>query len=89
MTEFPDTWLAYDFPNLATSPTIVRNGQTIHCSLKEEPLGTIINVETAKPFDQNNDRCVGRNPHVAYSASSTRATEDAVKALLRTVFKLN
>jgi dienelactone hydrolase len=89
MVEFPDTWHAYDYPNLPHDPTIVPNGQTTHCTLKEEPLGTIINVETAKPFDENHDRCVGRNPHVAYSASSTRATELAVKALLRTVFKLN
>jgi dienelactone hydrolase len=89
MIEFPDTWHAYDYPNLPPSPMIVPNGQTTHCTLKEEPLGTIINVETAKPFDQNNDRCVGRNPHIAYSVASTRATEDAVKALLRTVFRLN
>jgi dienelactone hydrolase len=89
MIEFSDTWHAYDFPNLPTTPMIVQNGQTTHCVLKEQPLGTIINVETAKPFDQNNDRCVGRSPHVAYSAISTHETEDAVKGLLRTVFKLN
>lgn len=89
MTEFPDTWHAYDFPHLPASPTIAQNAQTTHCMLKEEPLGTIINLETAKRFDQNSDRCVGRNPHIAYSATSTRATEEAVKGLLRTVFKLN
>jgi hypothetical protein len=56
--------------------------------LREEPLGIIINTETHKPFSYA-DSCLGRNPHVAYSASSTRATEDAVKSLLRSVFKLN
>jgi dienelactone hydrolase len=89
MVEFSDTWHAYDYPNLPASPMVVPNGQTTHCTLKEEPLGTITNVEKGKPFEPTNDRCVGRNPHVAYSAVSTRATEDAVKALLRTVFKLN
>jgi hypothetical protein len=44
-------------------------------------------VATQKPFGFA-DACVGRNPHVAYSASSTHAAEDGVKTLLRTVFKL-
>jgi dienelactone hydrolase len=88
MTEFADTWHAYDGPLFPPTPTVVRNGQTTHCTLKEEPAGTIINLATQKPFG-NADACVGRDPHVAYSASSTQATEDAIKTLLRTVFKLN
>jgi hypothetical protein len=67
---------------------VVQNGQTTHCVLKEEPVGTIINAATQKPFN-NADECVGRNPHVAYSASSTHATELAIKTLLKAVFKLN
>jgi dienelactone hydrolase len=88
MTEFPDTWHAYDYPQLPPTPTVVQNGQATHCVLKEEPIGTIINTATQKPFT-NSDECVGRNPHVAYSASSTHATEEAVKTLLKAVFKLN
>jgi dienelactone hydrolase len=88
MTEYPDTWHAYDYPNLPPVPTIAQNAQITHCVLKEEPAGTIINTVTQKPFSYA-DACVGRNAHIAYSASSTRATEAAVKALLRTVFKLN
>jgi hypothetical protein len=87
MTEFPDTWHAYDYPNLPPVPTIAPNSQLTHCVLKEEPAGIIVNTATQKPFSYA-DACVGRNAHVAYSATSTRATEDAVKALLRTVFKL-
>jgi hypothetical protein len=56
--------------------------------LKEESIGTIVNTATQKPFTFA-DECVGRNPHIAYSASSTRATEEAVKTLLKAVFKLN
>jgi dienelactone hydrolase len=89
MIEFPDTWHAYDFPHFSPTPTVVQNAQTTHCAFKEEPIGIIVNTATQKPFDQNSDGCVGRNPHVAYSASSTHATEDAVKALLKAVFKLN
>jgi dienelactone hydrolase len=88
MTEYPDTWHAYDSPLLSPVPTVSQNAQTTHCVLKEEPAGTIVNVATQKPFSFS-DACVGRNPHIAYSQSSTHATEDAVKTLLRTVFKLN
>jgi len=88
MTEYPDTWHAYDLPLLPSTPTVAQNAQTTHCVLKEEPIGMIMNSATQKQFS-NTDECVGRNPHVAYSASSTHATEDAVKMLLKTVFKLN
>jgi dienelactone hydrolase len=88
MTEYPDTWHAYDVPGRAAVPTVVHNGQASHCVLKEEPIGTIINTATQKPFTDA-DECVGRNPHVAFSASSTRATQKAVSELLKGVFKLD
>ena len=88
MTEFPDTWHAYDGLQLPATPTVAQNSQTTHCVLKEEQAGIVINTETHMPFSYA-DRCLGRNPHLAYSATSTRATEDAVKSLLRSVFKLN
>jgi dienelactone hydrolase len=46
MTEYPDTWHAFDYPRLQSTPTVVWNAQTTHCVLKEEPMGTIINTET-------------------------------------------
>ncbi len=88
MIEFPDTWHIFDIPHVPPTPTISKNAQTTHCALQEEPLGTIINLQTRMPFTDS-DSCVGRNPHVAYSATSTHAAEDAIKALLKTVFKLN
>jgi dienelactone hydrolase len=87
MTEFPDTWHVYDVPALPPTPIVVKNAETTHCVVKEEPLGTIINTATQKPFTHA-DGCVGRDPHVAYSESATHATEDAVKSLLKSVFKL-
>jgi dienelactone hydrolase len=87
MIEYPDTGHAFDYPLIQSTPMVVQNGQTTHCTLKEEPAGTIINTATQKPFTYA-DACVGRNPHVAYSASSTYATEEAVKALLMTTFQL-
>jgi dienelactone hydrolase len=88
MVEYPDTSHVFDFPLVPSEPTVLSNGQTNHCALKEEPIGVIINTETQKPFTYS-DSCVGRNPHIAYSASSTQATETAVKELLHIVFRLN
>jgi dienelactone hydrolase len=88
MVEYPDTWHGFDYPSMPPTPTVVPNGQTIHCVLKEESIGVIVNTATQRPFTYD-DQCVGRNPHVAYSASSTQAVEAAVKHLLRITFKLN
>jgi len=88
MTEYPDTWHAFDYPSLPSTPVVVQNGQTTNCVLIEEMAGTIINTATNKPFTYADD-CLGRNPHVAYSAKATNATEGAVGTLLKKVFKLN
>jgi dienelactone hydrolase len=88
LVALPDTAHAYDYPNLPTTPTVAKNAQAILCVIVEEPLGTMTNTETKKSFTYA-DSCVKRDPHVAYSASSTRATEEAVKALLKDVFRLN
>ena len=88
MTEYPDTWHAFDYPSLSSNPTVVQYGQTTNCVLMEEAAGTITNTATNKPFTYADD-CVGRNPHVAYSAKATHATEEAVGILLKEVFKLN
>ena len=88
MTEYPDTWHAFDYPSLPSTAIVVENGQTTHCVLIEEAAGTIINAATNKPFTYADD-CLGRNPHVAYSAKATAATEAAVGILLKKVFKLN
>jgi dienelactone hydrolase len=87
ITEYPNTWHAFDYPSLPSKPISVPYAQTTHCVLKEEPMGTIINVATHKPFTYA-DECLGRNAHVAYSAKATRATEEAVSVLLKNVFKL-
>jgi dienelactone hydrolase len=88
MIEFPDTWHAFDYSSLPSKPINVPYAQTTHCVLKEEPMGTIINTATHKPFTYSDD-CLGRNAHVAYSAKATHATEEAVRILLKKVFDLN
>jgi len=88
MTELPNAWHAYDYPSLPSRPSVVPYAQTTLCVLKEEPVGTIINVATHKPFTPA-DSCVGKGAHVAYSAKATHATVVAVKSLLERIFKLN
>jgi dienelactone hydrolase len=88
MTEFPNTWHAFDYPSLPSHPVVVPYAQTTHCLLKEEPVGTIINTATHKPFTFADD-CLGRGAHVAYSAKATHATEEALRILLERDFKLN
>jgi len=88
MTEYPDTWHAFDYPSLSPNPIVVQNGQTTNCVLIEETAGTIVNTATNRPFTYADD-CVGRNPHVAYSSTATHATEQAVGILLKKAFKLN
>lgn len=88
LTEFPDTWHAFDFPTLPPIPIGLPNARANHCALREEPAGTIINTATGKPYT-GQDACIGQMPHTAYSATSTHATEAAVKDLLRGVFHLN
>jgi len=86
MIEYPNTWHAFDYSSLPSKPINVPYAQTTHCVLKEEPMGTIINVATRKSFTYADD-CLGRNAHVAYSVKATRATEDAVRVLLKKVFE--
>jgi dienelactone hydrolase len=87
LTEFPDTWHGFDYPSFPSTPTIVRNAETNHCDLAEGPAGIIKNVETDRPFSYR-DKCVSRGAHLAYSAVATSATGDAIKALLRSAFRI-
>jgi dienelactone hydrolase len=87
MTEYPNAWHAFDYPSLPPKPIDVPYAQTTHCVLKEEPVGTIINMATHRPFTSADD-CIGRSAHVAYSAKATRAAEDAVSVLLKKIFGL-
>jgi dienelactone hydrolase len=88
MTELPNAWHAYDYPSLPSHPYVVPYAQTTLCRLKEEPVGTIINTASQKPFTPA-DACVGKGAHVAYSAKATRTTEEAIKILFARIFKLN
>jgi len=88
LTEYPDAHHAYDNPLGPKTPTVAKGSQSTRaCTLKEEPRGVIINAATGQPFTYK-DACVQTDPHIGYNAAATNATRKEVKALLRTVFKL-
>jgi dienelactone hydrolase len=88
LTVYPTASHAFDNPLGSEPPAEVKGGQTVrHCSIREEPEGTLINASTGQPFTYN-DACVELNPHVGYDAAATEAAKRSVKEFLPTVFKL-
>ena len=89
LTEYPSASHAFDNPlgaqPAAVSPTFesARN-----CKVQEEADGLLVNVETKQPFTYK-DACVVHGPHLGYDPNATQAAKTAVKAFLRTVFKLD
>jgi dienelactone hydrolase len=87
MTEYPGMSHAFDNP-YARPGIPLRSAQTSRNCRRREQGGTIINVETGKPFSYK-DACVEFGPTVGYSNEATEAAQAAVKDFLTTVFRLN
>ena len=86
--EYAEAHHSYDNPLGAKTPTVSKGSQSTRaCTLKEEPLGTIINVATGQPFAYK-DPCVETDPHTGYNEAAANATRKAVKDELRAAFKL-
>lgn len=89
LTEYPDAHHVYDNPLAPNPPAVARASQSVRaCTLKEEPLGTIVNAATGEPFSYR-DPCIQTGPHLGYNEAAANATRASVKDLLRTVFKLD
>jgi len=87
LTEFPNVSHLFDNPAVPPRPIPVKIQTSRSCDMKEEPLGMIINATTKRLFSWD-DTCVEINTHVGYDEAATRATQVAVRDLLRTVFNL-
>ncbi len=88
LTEYPDTYHAYDYFTLK-QPVKFPQAQTIrHCSLAEGENGAIVNVKTGKLYDLN-DPCVERGTQIAYNPTSFEATVRAVKEFFVSTFHLS
>jgi dienelactone hydrolase len=88
LTEYPGVWHAFDNPLYKETPVTSPTWQTRRrCSLKEETLGRVVNVETKQPFTWT-DPCVEKGPHVAYNSAALNAATVAVKEFLQSTFRL-
>jgi dienelactone hydrolase len=89
LTEYATASHAFDNPlgaqPAAVSPTYesVRN-----CAIHEAAGGLLINAETEQPFSYK-DACVVHGPHLGYDPVAADAAKTAVRAFLKTAFKLD
>jgi dienelactone hydrolase len=88
LTEYPGAPHSYDNPLGAVPARLSKGSQSVRdCKLKEQVRGTIVNLETGQPFTYK-DACVRTDPHLGYNETAANATRKAVKAFLRTTFRL-
>ena len=88
VTEYPTASHAFDNPLGPVPPAVVVGGQSVrHCTIREEPVGLLIDASTREPFTYK-DPCVEIGPHVGYDAAATDAAKASVKEILKTAFKL-
>ena len=89
LTEYPNAPHGFDNPLGSTTPTPSRNAQTVRrCVIQEEPMGHLVNAATKEAFTYK-DPCVERDPHTGHDPAATAAAKEAVKGILKTVFKLD
>jgi dienelactone hydrolase len=88
LTEYPNAQHGFDNPIGSMTPIVATNSQSVRdCTIKETAPGTLINVETNATFTFK-DACVKLSPTVGSDAEATDAARIAVKAFLKTTFKL-
>src|SRR6516162_7716786 len=88
VTEYPTASHAFDNPLARVPPAVVVGGQSVrHCTIREEPVGLLIDASTREPFTYK-DPCVEIGPHVGYDAAATEAARASVKEILSMVFAL-
>lgn len=89
LIEYSDAHHSYDNPLGPKMPRVSKGSQSTRaCTLKEEPVGSVVNVATGQPFTYR-DACVQTDPHIGYNEAAANATRKAVTDLVRTVFKLD
>jgi dienelactone hydrolase len=89
LTEYPNA--SHGFDNvLAPRPAAVfpTFQSARNCRIAEQPGGVLVNLDTKQPFNFT-DACVVHGPHVGHDPIATEASTKAVKAFLRSEFKLD
>ena len=89
LTEYPTASHAFDNPLGAQPAAVAPTFESArNCRIREDAAGLLINVETRQPFTYK-DACVEHGPHLGYDPNATHAAKAAVKAFLKTLFKLD
>jgi dienelactone hydrolase len=88
LTVYPNAQHVFDNPIGPETPTPIADAQTVrNCTIREEPVGRLINARTGVPFTYA-DPCVERGPHIGSDATARAAALQATAETLRAVFKL-
>jgi dienelactone hydrolase len=89
LTEYPNAPHSFDNPLGAQPAMLSARSQSVrHCTIREETLGTLINVDTRQPFSYE-DSCVERGAHLGADPAAAEAARATVTAFLRATFKLD
>jgi dienelactone hydrolase len=88
LTEYAGAQHGFDGPLGSLTPAVATNSQTVrHCSIREEPMGQLINAATRQPFSYK-DSCVELSPHTGYDPVASRAAHQSVADFVKALFKL-
>jgi len=89
LTEYPNAPHGFDNPLGAQPAAQSPKSQSVrNCPIREEPVGVLINAVSKEPFTYK-DSCVEHGPHVGHDPDATRQAQQAVRAFVHTVFKLD
>jgi dienelactone hydrolase len=88
LTEYPNAPHSFDNPLGPQPARVSANSQTVrNCTIREEPVGTLINAATKEPFTYQ-DKCVERGPSTGHDPEATQSARQAVKEFIKVVFKM-
>jgi len=83
LTEYPDTWHAFDVPTYPPLFELKKAQSTRNCQLREGPGGVILNAATSAPYSLKSDPCVAIGAHIGYSPTSAAAARESVTAFFK------
>jgi dienelactone hydrolase len=88
LTEYPNAPHGFDNPLNAQPSKNNETFQTVrHCSIREEPMGQLINAVSKQPFTYE-DPCVERGTRTGYDPTAARMAHQAVGEFVRGIAKL-
>jgi dienelactone hydrolase len=87
VTEYPNAPHSFDNPFGANPAAASPKSESVrHCTIREEPVGVLINAESKQPFTYQ-DPCVEHGPHIGHDPEATSQAVNAVTAFMRDVLK--